>query len=211
MLHISHLMRICGVTHDTWVLGYAYCTARVKRVFTFAFWLLQWQLKSCYVHHVKRVFLTRKSTEISQAKSLEITWPLTTSALLGIPVNQSGQHSAHIWFMCLTQVVTLENASINLAAFKRSSRSVMEQTVRSLTRRKETTGWHLTPSGNASDLTLSRRGLGLLQVNYTKSYGKCCSIGGRAEGKVNNCSVFKAVVSCILYGTCSNFKNYLHL
>ena len=47
----------------------------------------------------------------------------------------------------------------------------------------------LTPSGIGLDPKY--RGDSFLQVNYTKLYGKCYSIRGRAKWELNNCSVQK--------------------
>ena len=73
-------------------------------------------------------------------KSLERQWPSRISLLLDIPVNRSDQLPSHVCSKCLTRVATLEKASENLAAFKISARSVMEQALRPLKRTKPTSG-----------------------------------------------------------------------
>ena len=81
-----------------------------------------------------------KVTYIFTKKSLEKQWPSRISSLLDIPVDSSDQLPPHVCFKCLTRVVSLEKASANLTAFKRSARSVMEQALRPLKRTKETSG-----------------------------------------------------------------------
>lgn len=81
-----------------------------------------------------------KATNIFTKKSVERKWPSRISALLDIPVDCGDQLPPHVCFKCLTRVVSLEKASLNLAAFKRSARSVMDQALWPLKRSKDTSG-----------------------------------------------------------------------
>ena len=132
---------ISGVTHNTRVHGSAAPgSARAFQSYIYHYIILQYPLKACYVDHIGLVFLTTKSQAFFITNSLEREWPSRISALVNIPVNGRDQFPHHVCSMCLMQDIILEKASINLAAFKRSSRSFIEQAPQPIKTGKETSG-----------------------------------------------------------------------
>ena len=84
-----------------------------------------------------------RMTHLFTRKSLERGWASRIAILLQLdhPV-QEDNLPAHVCSKCLKRVVALEKASIDLAAFRKSSKSVVERAHQSLRmkRTKETTG-----------------------------------------------------------------------
>ena len=143
MSYVWHIMMILtshaisDITYDTRVPGnLAPCSAR-----SFKFWFFFAMAAKLLVCRLCWENVPdHKATNIFTKKSVERKWPSRISALLDIPVDCGDQLPPHVCFKCLTRVISLEKASLNLASFKRYARSVMDQALRLLKRSKETSG-----------------------------------------------------------------------
>lgn len=82
----------------------------------------------------------KRMTHLFTRKSQERGWASRITALLDIPVSIDDKFPPHVCSKCIARIVTLEKASMELAAFKRSVQSAMEHTHLSLKRTKETSG-----------------------------------------------------------------------
>ena len=79
-------------------------------------------------------------TNLFTNKSIEWGWATRISSLLDVAVSQDDHMPPHVCSKCITKVVALEKASVELAEFKRSAANAMQHMQRSLKRTKETTG-----------------------------------------------------------------------
>lgn len=65
----------------------------------------------------------KKLTNLFSEKSLQQRWVSRITTLLDVPVHKDDNLPPHVCSKCLTRVVALERASIDLADFKRSAKS----------------------------------------------------------------------------------------
>ena len=143
---ILRFMTICDDAHVTRVPYYVHRAAGVEEVFSSVIFVTPMTAKVLLCRLCWESVLNHKVISIFTRKSLERVWPSRISVLLGIPVCRSDQLPPHVCSKCSTRAVTLEKASINLAAFKRSRRFVMEQALSSHKRTKGTTGEDVSPN-----------------------------------------------------------------
>ena len=66
-------------------------------------------------------------THLFTRKSVERGWAASITALLEVPISQQDNLPLHVCSKCTSQVSALEKATADLAAFKRSARSVMQE------------------------------------------------------------------------------------
>ena len=145
MSYVLHIMIICDVTSDLWrhsQYSRTWLTSTMQREQSFQsclYYYIAMSAKSllCRLHWAS-VPDTKSPAFIRN--SLEREWPSRISALVNIPVNGCDQFSHHVCSMCLMRDIILEKASVNLASFKRSTRSLIEQAPQPIKRRKETRG-----------------------------------------------------------------------
>ena len=79
-------------------------------------------------------------THLFTRKSVERGWATRITALLEVPISQQDNLPPYVCNKCISRVSALEKATVDLAAFKRSVRTVMQEAHQSLKRTKETTG-----------------------------------------------------------------------
>ena len=78
-------------------------------------------------------------TNLFTKKSLERGWATRITVLLDVPVSQDDHMPPHVCSKCMTKVIALEKAMMDLAEFKRSAGNALQNVQRSLKRTKETT------------------------------------------------------------------------
>ena len=83
---------------------------------------------------------SKKVANLFSRKSLDQGWASRITALLDVPVSREDSLPPYVCSKCLTRLQALERAAIDLAAFKRSAKSCIEQSHRTLKRTKETSG-----------------------------------------------------------------------
>ena len=93
------------------------------------------QCRLCWANIVDK-----NMTNLFTKKSLERGWAPRISALLDVPVSQDDYMPPHVCSKCITKVVALEKALMDLARLKRSAVNAMQHMQRSLKRTKETSG-----------------------------------------------------------------------
>ena len=79
-------------------------------------------------------------TNLFTRKSVERGWAARITALLEVPISQQDNLPPYVCNKCTSRVSALEKATVDLAAFKKSVRTVMQEAHQSLKRTKETTG-----------------------------------------------------------------------
>ena len=155
---------ISDVTHNTRVHGSAAPgSARAFQSYIYYYIAISAKSLLCRPHWAS--VPDNKVTSIFITNSLEREWPSRISALVNIPVNGRDQFPHHVCSMCLMQDIILEKASVNLASFKRSARSFIEQAPQPIKTRKETSGEvNVPPTLSARGLSPRYQGDSLFQV-----------------------------------------------